>query len=107
MINEMQEFAQEIKYKTKTAGSWINGFWVEGTETITDILAIVQPLKEEELQFAPEGFRADNSLKIKTDGELILQSIVEIDNIEYRIILSKHHRNIFPHFTHHVLKVAK
>ena len=105
MINEMLEFVQEVIYKTELPGSWVNGLWVPGTQSSETIKAIVQPLSEKELQFAPEGFRVDNSIKVKVDDALQIQAIIEVDSKEYRIILGKNHRNIFPHYVYHCLEV--
>lgn len=105
MINEMLEFSQQVVYKTRTEGSYVNGFFIEGVETIDVVDAIVQPLKEEELKFAPEGFRVDNSIKVKTDIALQLQAVIEVDSKEYRIIRGKNHRNIFEHYIYQCLEV--
>lgn len=50
----------------KTAGSYINGLWVEGTRSTFEIQASVQPLTGKEMEMLPEGRRNSQAVKIYT-----------------------------------------
>lgn len=107
MISDFAEFSQTITHRTLAAGSWVNGFWSEGAPVDSQITAIVQPMKEQELQFASEGFRIDRSVVVKTDSELPIQSYVIIDGVEYLVKASKYWRNILSHWKHYCERVAE
>lgn len=53
--------------KRFTAGSWTNGVWVNGTQSTFQITASVQPAKQEDLIYLPEGQRTSAAVKIYTD----------------------------------------
>lgn len=50
-------FRKPINLYRKNPGTYVNGVWVEGTETIIPITASVQPTSGEELLSVPEGRR--------------------------------------------------
>lgn len=62
--------------KTYSAGSYVNGIWVEGTETVTTFTADIQPVSGEEAAALNIGsdnigkikIYTNNMLKIKTEG---------------------------------------
>jgi len=104
-IAEMGEFSQSILVKSYTAGAWVDGLYVEGTQSSVAINAIIQPMDEKTLLMAPEGFRADESLLVKTDNEIAIQSKVEISGVDYLVLVSKNWMSIFPHWVHMCEKV--
>lgn len=55
----------------KTAGTYVNGRYVEGTTSTQEITANVQPgLKWNDIQYLPEGERGRKSLRVYTDFPL-------------------------------------
>lgn len=50
-------FRKPLSLFRKNAGSYVNGIWVEGTETEIAITASVQPTSGEEMLSLPEGRR--------------------------------------------------
>lgn len=45
-------------------GAWVDGYWVNGTETYLDIEANVQPMRGHELLTLPESDRTKESIKV-------------------------------------------
>lgn len=54
----------------KTAGSYVDGEWVEGTETTVPVEVNIQPLKEAELLFLPEADRGKQWWKVYSASEI-------------------------------------
>ena len=54
----------------KTAGSYVDGEWVEGTETNIPIEVNIQPLKEAELLLLPEADRGRQWWKMYSASEI-------------------------------------
>lgn len=63
-------FRKPQTIKTRTAGTYVDGVWVEGSETIVVIQASVQPLSLEDMQSQTEGRRTSDSVKMYTDSDL-------------------------------------
>lgn len=55
----------------RTGDAYVDGIYVEGSESQTNIVASVQRLSEQERQLLPEGFRASESIKIFTEYDPI------------------------------------
>ncbi|MGL5012988.1 MAG: hypothetical protein ACRC6V_01700 [Bacteroidales bacterium] len=53
-----------------TQGSYVNGDWVEGTETQVEIKANIQPLRDEELLLMPESDRSREWYKLYSADEI-------------------------------------
>ena len=53
-----------------TAGSYVDGVWVEGTETNVEIQVNIQPLKEAELLILPEADRSRQWWKVYSASEI-------------------------------------
>lgn len=54
----------------KTAGSYVDGEWVEGTETTVPVEVNIQPLKEAELLLLPEADRGKQWWKMYSASEI-------------------------------------
>lgn len=54
----------------RTTGSYVNGLWVSGTPTTTQITASVQPAVGNDLLRLPEGQRNRETLKVISLGEM-------------------------------------
>lgn len=52
------------------AGSYVDGVWVEGTETNVEIQVNIQPLKEAELLILPEADRSRQWWKVYSASEI-------------------------------------
>lgn len=63
-------FRKQQTIKTRTAGDYVDGVWVEGSETIITIQASIQPLSLEDMQATTEGRRLSDSVKMYTDSDL-------------------------------------
>lgn len=54
----------------KTAGSYVDGEWVEGAESVVPIEVNIQPLKEAELMLLPEADRGKQWWKMYSASEI-------------------------------------
>ena len=54
----------------QTQGSYVNGDWVEGTETTVPTEVNIQPLKDSEILLLPESERTKEWYKLYSAGEL-------------------------------------
>ena len=54
----------------KTAGSYVDGEWVEGAETSVSVEVNIQPLKEAELMLLPEADRGKQWWKVYSASEI-------------------------------------
>lgn len=87
----MFRFRKKYSVKRLNPGSYINGFWQEGSETIMTIQASIQPIRGEELQMLPEGRRSSHSVRVYTDTALETvdnenPDRIVIDDAEYEIL---------------------
>lgn len=64
-------FRQPITLQRLSAGSYVNGLWVEGTITTSIITASIQPMSGEELQSLPEERRVKKNYKLFTASQLL------------------------------------
>lgn len=68
-------------------GDHINGIWVNGAETQTEMIASIQPLSPYEVMKLPEGSRSKEMIKIYTTFALraTIESLkVKGDRVSYR-----------------------
>jgi hypothetical protein len=65
------QFRSPFTVRRKVAGSYVNGFWVEGSESSFVIQASVQPVRGLELESLPEARRDSQAVKIYTDTQLL------------------------------------
>ena len=62
-----------LTVKRKTAGSYVNSRWQEGTETTIKIKANVQPnLSGRDVRTLPEGDRSKKTIKLYTTSDLVM-----------------------------------
>ena len=61
---------KKVQITRKSAGNYVGGEWVEGTETTIDINASIQPLNQLEQEALPEGKRKGQAIKAYSDTEL-------------------------------------
>ena len=94
-----------IKVKRKTAGNFVKGVFVEGTESTFFIQGTWQPLTGEELNTLPEGRRGNGGYALFTETELqnrqdgISPDIVEVNGRDFEVINVELWQNsIIPHY---------
>lgn len=61
---------------TRNSGSYVDGRWVDAVPTPLSFPGVVQNATPNDLKVLPEGNRGDESIKIHTQFELIIQSDV-------------------------------
>jgi hypothetical protein len=66
-------FRKTQTIKRTVPGSYVNGVYVEGTETTLTIQASVQPMSGNDLVAVPEGRRASDMVKLYTSTDLFSQ----------------------------------
>jgi hypothetical protein len=85
---------QTLPVTRSAGGGYVNGFWVENAQEEFDIIASVQPLNDQEIEFLPEGDRTKAAKKIYTATELRVHvsetsakpDLVGIEGDEYKVI---------------------
>lgn len=71
MNSVIEYFASTYTYTRPTAGSYVDGRWVEAApETAVEFRASIQPTSGRELMLLPEGQRAKDNVTIYTETEL-------------------------------------
>lgn len=83
----MSSFRKPQTIKRLTAGSYVNGVWIPGTESTFIIMASVQPVTGEDQLTLPEGRRLSDFVKAYSDIELrVLGEIVGLqpDRLAWR-----------------------
>ena len=65
-------FRKPVTVKRRTQGAYVDGFWVEGTESTVMIRASVQPASSADLNLLPEGKTLGGVYKIFTNDTLIV-----------------------------------
>ena len=78
--------------KRYASGSYVDGRWVEGSETELTIKTSVQPLNGKELEALPEGRREKSSYKGYTS--LYMQTVQNSENPD-RIVIDGDEYEIF------------
>ncbi len=66
MSSPFEVFRIPLTLYRKNTGSYVNGQWIEGTETAIPITASVQPLTGEDVLLLPEGRRNSKSYALFT-----------------------------------------
>lgn len=61
---------QPFTVKRTSAGGYVDGRWVEGTESTFEVKAIWYPLKGNEKMMLPDAFRSKYTIKIQSLAEL-------------------------------------
>lgn len=66
-------FRKPQTIKRTVAGAYVNGVFVEGSESTITISASVQPVSGQDMVAVPEGRRASDMVKLYTDSDLFCQ----------------------------------
>lgn len=72
----VRKYSDEVTIYSYSAGSYVDGRWVPGTETDETIYANVQPTEGEDLNRVPEGRRNLETISIWTDSVLANVNVV-------------------------------
>ena len=75
---EFEVFRVPLNIYRKSGGSYINGIWFEGTDTVIPITASIQPTTGEEMLSLPEGRRNRKTYALFTSTKIDL--IVNLQN---------------------------
>jgi hypothetical protein len=110
----MCEFRKDRTIKRLAGGSYVNGIWIEGTESQFTIKASVQPMRGQEMLLLDENRRDIASFKIYTDAELITASKnsqnpdkIVLDDGDYEVIKVMPWQNdVINHYKYIVSKVV-
>jgi hypothetical protein len=70
MTSPFEIFRIPVNLYRKTGGSYVNGIWVEGGETLIVITASIQPTTGEELMCEPEGRRNRKTYSLFTSTDV-------------------------------------
>ena len=101
------QFRSPFTVRRKVAGSYVNGFWVEGAESSFVIQASVQPVSGLEMQELPEARRNTQAVKIYTDTQLLTVAtnvstnpdILEAFGFDFEIIaVMPYQSNVISHY---------
>jgi hypothetical protein len=93
--------------KRPAAGTRVDGHWVEGTRTSSNIRASVQPLRPEEMSLLPEGRRNSEAFRLYTATRLqaakestgVNADYVVIDGADYEVMSCVRWQNkVIPHY---------
>lgn len=89
------QFTKPVKLIRHAAGSRVDGHWVEGNTTETNINVSIQPATQKDLLKLPEGDRNQGVVRIYTDVDTPLQGqddvskvspdIIEVSGLKYQI----------------------
>ena len=84
----IEHFGQTIPHKVRTDGGYDDaGFAVEDTfADPVNIVAVVQPVSDEELQDMPEGIRVEARWKVWTRAEIHEDDLLTIDGEDCRLL---------------------
>ena len=74
---------------TRTAGSYVDGRWVDGSPAVLSFNGVIQNATPDDLKVLPEGQRTEEAIKIHTIFELIPQ----IDNTTSGDVISYQSKN--------------
>lgn len=66
-------FRKPFTVKRTIPGAYVNGVYVEGSETTLTIHASVQPVSGQDMVSVPEGRRASDVVKVYTSSDLFAQ----------------------------------
>lgn len=110
----MSGFRKPQTIKRVTAGSYVDGVWVPGTESTFTIQASVQPLRDDQLVNLPEGRRASDTVKVYTSSDLISLNDKganqQPDKLVWRgedyelVAKSVRQMNVVPHFRYYATR---
>lgn len=105
-------FRKAVTIKRKQGGGYVDGKWVEGSDTDVVIKASIQPLTPEEMQELPEGRRSDEAFKMYTKTKLFTitdqnPEYVWINGFRFEVIsVGKYQSKVISHYKVIVAKKA-
>ena len=70
MTTPFEFFRSPIILRRPSAGSYVNGRWVEGSTTNSTITASIQPVTGEDMEELPEARRESEAYKMYTSTEI-------------------------------------
>ncbi len=79
------QFLREVKIKSKV-GEWIKGEYIVTSNSEKIVKAIYMPMSLQELKNYPQGVITLEDLDLRTKEDLNLGDIVEVNNVEWKII---------------------
>jgi hypothetical protein len=86
-MNLLGFFPKKAAVLSRPTGSYVNGRWVAGTASTSNILIIrPQPLPGKDLQVLPEGDRTYVHLVSWSDAEIHNDDILTINSLTYRVV---------------------
>jgi len=90
---------ETITITRKAAGSYVNGLYVDGAETVTSIAANVQPLSGSQILQLAEADRKRESWAIFTESEIRVNDLVTRGGKTYEVQRVEDFRNQpVPHY---------
>jgi len=108
MASIVQSFKNAtITFKRKSAGSYVNGIWEAGSETTSQMDAVIQFLSGQKLLSLPEEFRTQENIRLYTEQQLktldesagTLGDIVVWNDVEYEVFQVQNRlASSLPHF---------
>lgn len=106
------DLRKPVAIKRMSGESYIDGHLIEGSETIINIRASIQPMKPEEMQELPEGRRSDEVFKLFTKTKLYTVTnqnpdTLTINSEDYEVIsVGKYQSNVISHYKALIAKKA-
>lgn len=103
-------FTETVTLHQRTGDAYVDGVFVEGTETSTSVIASVQRLNMRERQLLAEGYRARDTIKIfiadLATMQLIENNLVNPEDAteftfngkRYNTIATEHWTYLIPHW---------
>ncbi|MFH0902140.1 MAG: hypothetical protein V2A73_16030 [Pseudomonadota bacterium] len=77
-IRKPAEHFTTVTVRRRADGGYVDGIWIDGSQSETTITASVQPVSGQALERLPEGLRTRDSVRVITDDDL--QSADENDS---------------------------
>lgn len=107
-------FRKPLTVKRHAAGSYVGGFWTEGSVNPLTIQASVQPASQADMQLLPEGRRITSAYRLYTDDTLLLAKgnqqadRVVVQGEDYEVLAEAHWDNgVLPHKSYVVSRIVE
>lgn len=81
-MTPFEVFRSPLRLYRRTNGTYVNGRWIETTETLIPITASIQPTTGEEMQMVPEARRNAKTYKLFTSFPVRTVETLNPDQIE-------------------------
>lgn len=101
--------AISVTRRRRTAGSYVDGYWVEGTATDASVSASVQPMRGREREILPEGVRVRDVRKLYVADRtaLAIDDEVQLDGDWFTVIHVDTSHPLVPHTRAFVVRVPE